>query len=79
MNLNLAEAKAHLGRYVGRAAKGKRFVICARNRPLAELRGLPDADGAGKPLALGGLKGRFRVPGDFNAPLPDFEASFYAK
>lgn len=69
MNLNVSQAKAHLGRYVSQAAKGKRFVICERNRPVAELRGLDAIEPQTKPLTLGLLKGCFSVPPDLNEPL----------
>jgi prevent-host-death family protein len=79
MNVNVSEAKAHLGRYVSQAAKGKRFVICDRNRPVAELRGLSDNTPSAKPLKLGLLKGQFNVPVTFNDPLDDFEQAFYGE
>jgi prevent-host-death family protein len=40
--INLSEAKAHLGKYVKQAKKGKVFVICERNEPAAELLGIPE-------------------------------------
>ena len=77
--VNLSEAKAHLGRYVAEASAGKVFIVCERNEPVAELRPLStlDAPGAARPIKLGLLEGQFKVPDDFTAPLPNFEADFY--
>ncbi len=77
MNVNLSEAKAHLGQYVEQAASGSHFLICARNRPMAELRPLTRPLDARKPLKMGLLKGKFAVPVDFNDRLDGFEKEFY--
>jgi hypothetical protein len=36
-----------------------------------------DSPGAARPIKLGLLEGQFKVPDDFTAPLPDFEADFH--
>ena len=36
--VNISEAKAHLSRYIGRAEWGEVFVVCRRNKPVAEIR-----------------------------------------
>ena len=76
MTVNLSEAKAHLGQYVAKASAGEVITICQRNKPLAELH---PARLSLKPrkLKLGALKGKLKVPDDFNAPLPEFESAFY--
>ena len=73
--INLHEAKARLGHYVARARAGETVIVCERNRPVAELRGLPDEPQGG--LRIGVLEGMFEVPDDFDAPLQEFEADFY--
>ncbi len=78
MTVNLSEAKAHLGRYVTRAAKGEIITICERNKPVAELHPAQISRRPRK-LTIGTLKGQFRVPDDFDAPLPVFEAAFYGR
>lgn len=77
MNINVSEAKAHLGRYVEHASQGAHFIICGRNRPLAELRPLSSGAASGNPLKLGVLRGQFSVPSDLNLPLEDFERLYY--
>jgi prevent-host-death family protein len=76
MTVNLSEAKAHLGRYVARAGAGEVITICERNKPVAELHPPRPAMKTRK-LKLGGLKGKFKVPNDFNAPIERFEEVFY--
>jgi prevent-host-death family protein len=75
--INLNEAKAHLGKYVAKAAKGEVIVLCERNRPVAELRAISQPE-AGRSLRLGVLKGVFKVPNNFDAPLESFERDFYS-
>jgi len=79
VNINVSQAKAHLGQYVRQAARGKRFIICARNRPVAELRGLDMTSDTPAPLKLGVLKGQFSVPADFTQPLREWERTFYGE
>jgi prevent-host-death family protein len=76
-SINLNEAKAHLGKYVARAAAGEPIVICERNRPVAELRPVLRHD-IGRPLQIGILKGVFEIPPDFDASIESFEDDFYA-
>ncbi len=64
--INIHEAKTHLSRLVEQAAAGQEIVIAKAGKPLARL----------VPLALpvrvkklGQLKGKIKVPDDFNAPL----------
>ena len=45
------------------------MVVLRDERPLAEVRALPVA--AGKPRPYGLAAGEFRVPADFDEPLPD--------
>lgn len=69
------EAKTHLSRLLRRIAGGEEIVISRGGKPVARL--VPFDAGAVPPL--GRDKGRFEIPEDFDAPLPesilaDFEA-----
>ena len=66
--INIHEAKARLSEFLEAAAQGERVLICNRNRPVAELRALPDRTGVRDftPAYPG-----FAVAADFFAPLPD--------
>jgi prevent-host-death family protein len=66
--VNIYEAKTQLSRLVDEAASGRDVVIARAGRPVARLTRLAKAGGRRR---LGVLDGRFRIPDDFNRPLPD--------
>lgn len=66
--INIHEAKTHLSRLVDEVSEGEEIVIAKAGRPVARL--VPLREPARK-RRLGPLKGRFVVPADFDAPLPD--------
>ena len=68
IKLNVHEAKTHLSRYLNKLEEGEVIVLCRRNVPIAEIRGIGGPTGE-RPIGL--AKGEFEVPDDFNAPLPD--------
>lgn len=69
--INIHEAKTHLSRHLAELEPGDVIVICKNNEPVAELRGLPKRLTRQRPWGID--RGIYRVPGDFNAPLPDDE------
>ena len=64
--INIHEAKTHLSRIVEEVAAGGEVIIAKAGRRVAKLVRL---EPVGRPKKLGGLKGRVRVPDDFNALL----------
>jgi prevent-host-death family protein len=66
-SVNIHEAKTHLSKLVDRAAAGSEIVIAKAGKPVARLVPLAPARPARK---LGALKGKLRVPDNFDAPLP---------
>jgi len=66
--INIHEAKTHLSRIVDEVAAGTEVIIAKAGKPMARL--LP-VTVAVKKKRLGLLKGKIRIPADFNAPLPD--------
>lgn len=64
--LNVAEAKARLSELVQRAARGEEIVIARNGQPLARLVPLPPR----VERVPGRGAGKWRMSGDFNAPLP---------
>lgn len=73
--VNIHHAKTHLSRLLDEVAAGAEVVIARAGKPVARLVPL---EASVRPKKLGGLKGRIKVPGNFNAPLPpavlaDFE------
>lgn len=66
--INIHEAKTHLSRLLDQVATGAEIIIAKAGKPIARL--IP-ANGPVKEKKLGLLKGKLKVPDDFNAPLPD--------
>jgi antitoxin (DNA-binding transcriptional repressor) of toxin-antitoxin stability system len=67
--LNIHEAESNLSQYLNRLTGGDRIILCKRNRPIAEIRLLPEAGRKGRRLGL--AKGQFTVPETFFEALPD--------
>ncbi|MDR5703950.1 MAG: type II toxin-antitoxin system Phd/YefM family antitoxin [Armatimonadota bacterium] len=66
--VNIHEAKTHLSRLVEQASAGEEIVLAKAGKPVARLVPLV----APRPRRkLGLLAGRFTVPDDFDAPLPE--------
>ena len=66
--VNIHQAKTELSKLVERAEAGEEIVIARAGRPAAKLVPLTKA---GNPRRLGLLDGKFKIPDDFNAPLPE--------
>ncbi len=72
--VNIHEAKTHLSKLIEETSKGKEVIIAKAGKPVARL--VPFRSGK-KRRRLGLLAGKFSVPEDFDAPLPeDVIASF---
>ena len=67
MRVNIREIKANLSEYVERAHAGEIIIVCRRNQPVAELRGIPPS--RSKPV-LGNAVPGLHVPPSFFEPLP---------
>ncbi len=66
--VNIHEAKTHLSRIIDEVAAGAEVIIAKAGKPMARLVPLVSAP---RPKKLGLLKGKIKVPDDFNDPLPD--------
>lgn len=69
ITLNLHQAKTHLSKCIAQAEAGETVVICKRNKPVAEIRAIPQPHKKPRPVGL--LKGQFSVPDSFFEPLPE--------
>lgn len=65
--VNIHDAKTRLSQLIARVEGGEEIVIARAGRPVARLSPLKAQLG---PRRLGRLDGRFRIPDDFNEPLP---------
>jgi prevent-host-death family protein len=68
VNVNVRAAKDNLHNLLDRAERGEEIVITRNGRPVAKL---VAATPRRQPRRLGTLKGKIRIPRDFDAPLPD--------
>jgi prevent-host-death family protein len=66
--VNIHEAKTNLSRIVDEVAAGAEVIIAKAGKPMARLSPIKAPIKAKK---LGQLKGRIKVPADFNAPLEE--------
>ena len=64
--VNIADAKARLPELVERAARGEEIIIARNGKPQARLVALPPRTRR----VAGHGAGKWKVRGDFNAPLP---------
>jgi len=68
--VTLAKAKAGLSALLDRVEAGETVAITRRHRVVAEVRpARPPVRSTRRPFGL--ARGQFRVPVDFNAPLPE--------
>lgn len=65
---NIHEAKTNLSRIVDEVAAGAEVIIAKAGKPMARLSPI---EAPIKTKKLGRLKGRIKVPADFNAPLDE--------
>jgi prevent-host-death family protein len=64
--INIHEAKTQMSKLVERARAGEEFIIAKAGQPVARLVPLGKTK-----RQLGLLNGQFKIPDDFNEPLPD--------
>jgi len=67
--VNIYEAKTRLSQLVQEVTAGEDVIIARAGRPVARLTRLGRT--VVKKRRLGLLDGRFRIPDDFNRPLPE--------
>lgn len=63
---NVYAAKTHLSHLIDEAAAGREVIIARAGKPVAKIVAL-----GGRKRRLGILSGKFKVPADFDSPLPD--------
>lgn len=67
--INTYEAKKNLSALLERVEKGESFIIAKHNKPIAELKPLPQKLKKERPFGL--CKGKIEISDDFNDPLPE--------
>jgi prevent-host-death family protein len=71
--VNIHEAKTHLSRIVEEVAAGAEVIIAKAGKPIARLTQIASRP---KKKKLGLLKGKIKVPDDFNDPSEEITAAF---
>jgi prevent-host-death family protein len=66
--VNIHDARRHFSRLVERASRGEEIIIARAGRPVARLGPLATPARVRRPALL---KGKLRIPKDFDAPLPE--------
>ena len=69
VQVNVDDVKQNLLLYLQRAQAGEAFVVVTAGEPLAEIRPVTLPTKLMRPAGL--CAGEFRVPDDFNDPLPE--------
>ncbi|MEL6461808.1 MAG: type II toxin-antitoxin system Phd/YefM family antitoxin [Cyanobacteria bacterium J06621_15] len=68
-SVNIHYCKTNLSRLLSRVELGEEIVISNRGKPIAKL--VPFKSSLDRRASLGKDRGKFVVPDDFNAPLPE--------
>ena len=67
IQVNIADAKAHLSKYLESVERGETVVVCRRNVPIAEIRPLAKRS---RELRSVGVDRGMTIPDSFFEPLP---------
>jgi prevent-host-death family protein len=75
--VNIYDAKTRLSQLVDKVVAGEDVVVSRNGKPLVRITRL---ESARRPIRFGVLKGKVKIPRDFDAPLPskvlaEFEGS----
>ncbi len=76
ISINIHEAKTHLSKYLKKAEKGQRIVVCRRNVPIAVLG--PTTPVVDRASAFGMDKGKVIIPPEFWDPMIEEFPELYA-
>jgi prevent-host-death family protein len=68
--INVHEAKTHFSKLLARVAAGEKIVIAKAGKPVAILSPVEQRPAKRE---LGFDAGKFKIPPDFDDPLPEFE------
>ena len=74
--INIHEAKTHLSKIIDEVAAGHEVIIAKAGKPMARIVPLT---GVVRPKKFGLLKGKIKVPDDFNNPLEDAELAEFER
>ncbi len=76
ITINVQEAKTHFSHYLDEVAKGESFILCKRNKPVAEIRPIMSRVTTKRPIGL--AKGIFTLPASFFDELPEETVALFS-
>jgi prevent-host-death family protein len=76
ITINVQEAKTHFSHYLDEVAKGESFILCKRNKPVAEIRPIVSRETTKRPIGL--AKGTFTLPASFFDELPEETVALFS-
>lgn len=76
ITVNIHEAKTQLSKLVERASKGESFIIAKAGKPMVKVVPL---EATKKLKRIGFLKGKIKMPADFDRMDKDIERLFYGE
>lgn len=76
ITINVQEAKTHFSHYLDEVAKGESFILCKRNKPVAEMRPILSKVATKRPIGL--AKGTFTMSASFFDELPEEIISLFS-
>jgi len=76
ITINVQEAKTHFSHYLDEVAKGESFILCKRNKPVAEIRPISSRSVEKRPIGL--AKGTFTMPASFFDELPEETVALFS-
>ena len=76
ITINVQEAKTHFSHYLDEVAKGESFILCKRNRPVAEIRPIVSKATTKRPIGL--AKATFTLPASFFDELPEETVALFS-
>jgi antitoxin (DNA-binding transcriptional repressor) of toxin-antitoxin stability system len=71
MTISIEEMKRDINGYLQRVKAGETIVVTDADRPIAEVKPVSSEVGSSELRPIGLCEGKFVVPDDFDAPLPD--------
>lgn len=74
--INIYEVKTHFSKLVEQAHNGETIIIAKAGKPWAKI--IP-FEPPKKHLKFGTMKGKIKLSGDFNSPLPDDLSALFEK
>lgn len=69
--VDIEEAAANLAAVIARARSGEEVVLSESGKALVQLVPVGQEPRVQQPVRLGRLEGRYRIPDDFDSPLPN--------